>query len=263
MDKTTAVDLQRSLGGVSFNAQLLLPKDLGVDIEDYRKSQIFLPGCSRGFVLYDIDQMVPSVANITDGLIMPTEHREDTKVHSRLNQHCHHFYPLLLLYVDHGRDESVSNLYDTIRRDAHQLINLTPSHRTRRDSGSHASALRYPGRAKPSPDSNVVGCQLQEWELQFATLHWDWVVQPRRYKANMCQGACMVPLLPELVNTSNHAFMKLMYHSATENRYTYEVPQASCVPIRFRSMSIIYLDDNGNVITKIYPEMIAESCGCL
>ena len=41
-----------------------------------------------------------------------------------------------------------------------------------------------------------------------------------------------------------------------------EVPKAMCAPTELSSISVLYFDDDENVILKKYKNMVVHACGC-
>lgn len=42
-----------------------------------------------------------------------------------------------------------------------------------------------------------------------------------------------------------------------------EVPKACCAPTKLSSISVLFYDDNNNVILKRHRNMVVKTCGCL
>ena len=38
---------------------------------------------------------------------------------------------------------------------------------------------------------------------------------------------------------------------------------SKCVPIKFSPLSVLYLNDTGQVVLKKYSDMVIEECGCV
>ena len=61
------------------------------------------------------------------------------------------------------------------------------------------------------------------------------------------------------LNPTNHATIQSIVHAI--GGYP-EVPAPCCVPDVLSSLTLLYFDDNRNVVLKNYPSMTAESCAC-
>ncbi len=105
-------------------------------------------------------------------------------------------------------------------------------------------------------------CQPHSWELSFAALDWDWVIQPKSYFANYCKGQCLEPM-PRGINATNHAIVKAMYrHLHANDTATADIPPACCVPVRLNKMSLLYMVDNLPYVRRL-SEMQADYCACV
>lgn len=69
---------------------------------------------------------------------------------------------------------------------------------------------------------------------------------------------CFVFLLQRL-KPSNHATIQSMVHAI--GIYT-NVPAPCCVPDSLSSITLLYFDENRNVVLKNYPSMTVNSCAC-
>ncbi|XP_037072225.1 bone morphogenetic protein 7-like [Pollicipes pollicipes] len=101
-------------------------------------------------------------------------------------------------------------------------------------------------------------CQKQNLYVSFRDLGWqDWIIAPDGYAAFFCTGLCAFPLNSQM-NATNHAIVQTLTHLLEP--YTY--PKPSCAPTKLNSISVLYFNDNLNVILKKYRKMVASSCGC-
>lgn len=110
-------------------------------------------------------------------------------------------------------------------------------------------------------------CQLREWNIDFRSLGWNWIIVPSVFGANFCDGSC--PTFPhdlEQVNLTNHAFLRTVHRAILGPSFGKDgisVPASKCVPIRYRPLSILYKANNETFILRTIVDMIATSCGCL
>ncbi|VDM99428.1 unnamed protein product [Thelazia callipaeda] len=101
-------------------------------------------------------------------------------------------------------------------------------------------------------------CRRSELLVDFNELNWqDWILAPSSYSAYQCQGICPNPL-PSFFNTTNHAIVQGLINSVDPSL----VPAPCCVPIEMESLAILYIDVEGKIVIKNYPEMEVLSCGC-
>ncbi|XP_008065654.1 growth/differentiation factor 3-like [Carlito syrichta] len=100
-------------------------------------------------------------------------------------------------------------------------------------------------------------CHRHQLFINFRDLGWHkWIIAPKGFMANYCHGDCPFSLTISL-NSSNYAFMQALMHAADP-----EVPQASCVPTKLSPISMLYQDNNDNVILRHYEDMVVNECGC-
>lgn len=100
-------------------------------------------------------------------------------------------------------------------------------------------------------------CQRKPLYVDFEQVGFnDWIHAPQGYDAFYCQGECTFPLANHM-NASNHAVMQTLMNSINSN-----VPRSCCIPTRLRSQTLLYMDDEKNLVVKTYPDMAVEECGC-
>nr|XP_020476950.1 growth/differentiation factor 3 [Monopterus albus] len=104
--------------------------------------------------------------------------------------------------------------------------------------------------------SNV--CKARSLYIDFKDVGWqDWIIAPQGYMANYCHGECPFPL-SESLNGTNHAILQTLVHSLDPH----STPQPCCVPIRLSPISMLYYDNNDNVVLRHYQDMVVDECGC-
>lgn len=108
----------------------------------------------------------------------------------------------------------------------------------------------------PLTPSNV--CKARRLYIEFKDVGWqDWIIAPQGYMANYCHGECPFPL-SESLNGTNHAILQTLVHSLDP----LGTPQPCCVPIRLSPVSMLYYDNNDNVVLRHYQDMVVDECGC-
>ncbi|XP_072300077.1 protein DVR-1 [Eucyclogobius newberryi] len=104
--------------------------------------------------------------------------------------------------------------------------------------------------------SNV--CKARRLYIDFKDVGWqDWIIAPQGYMANYCHGECPFPL-SETLNGTNHAILQTLVHSLDPQG----TPQPCCVPVRLSPISMLYYDNNDNVVLRHYQDMVVDECGC-
>ncbi|OCT74421.1 hypothetical protein XELAEV_18033398mg [Xenopus laevis] len=101
-------------------------------------------------------------------------------------------------------------------------------------------------------------CRKHELYVSFQDLGWqDWIIAPKGYSANYCGGECSFPLNAHM-NATNHAIVQTLVHLMNPEY----VPKPCCAPTKLNAVSVLYFDDNSNVILKKYRNMVVRACGC-
>ncbi|KFO91511.1 Derriere protein, partial [Buceros rhinoceros silvestris] len=119
-----------------------------------------------------------------------------------------------------------------------------------------ASRRRRSAQHPPVTPSNL--CKPRRLYISFSDVGWEnWIIAPQGYMANYCLGECPFPLTAEL-NSPNHAILQTMVHSLDPQG----TPQPCCVPVRLSPISILYYDNNDNVVLRHYEDMVVDECGC-
>ncbi|XP_034414777.1 bone morphogenetic protein 4-like [Cyclopterus lumpus] len=117
-------------------------------------------------------------------------------------------------------------------------------------------------RASPGflPYGRSQSCQRVPLFVDFEEIGWSgWIISPRGYNAYHCKGSCPFPLGGNL-RATNHATVRSIIHALKLSGD--EVGAPCCVPDRLQSISLLYFDDEENVVLKQYDDMVALSCGC-
>uniref|UniRef100_A0A8C0I4J2 Growth/differentiation factor 3 n=1 Tax=Balaenoptera musculus TaxID=9771 RepID=A0A8C0I4J2_BALMU len=100
-------------------------------------------------------------------------------------------------------------------------------------------------------------CHRHQLFISFRDLGWHkWIIAPKGFMANYCHGDCPFSLTTSL-NSSNYAFMQALMHAIDP-----AVPQAVCIPTKLSPISMLYQDNDDNVILRHYENMVVDECGC-
>ncbi|XP_072263174.1 derriere protein-like [Pyxicephalus adspersus] len=107
----------------------------------------------------------------------------------------------------------------------------------------------------PTP-SNI--CKKRRLYIDFKDVGWqNWVIAPRGYMANYCHGECPYPLT-EMLRGTNHAVIQTLVHSVEPEN----TPLPCCAPTKLSPISMLYYDNNDNVVLRHYEDMVVDECGC-
>ncbi|KAL2081007.1 hypothetical protein ACEWY4_022860 [Coilia grayii] len=104
-------------------------------------------------------------------------------------------------------------------------------------------------------------CCRQQFYIDFRLIGWsDWIIAPAGYYGNYCEGSC--PAYMAGVPSSASSF-----HTAVVNQYRMRGKSpgsvnSCCIPTKLSTMSMLYFDDEYNIVKRDVPNMIVEECGC-
>lgn len=102
-------------------------------------------------------------------------------------------------------------------------------------------------------------CHRRSFYVDFQKIGWSsWIIAPRGYNAYHCQGSCPFPL-SESLRATNHAMVQSIVHTLRLSR---GMEDPCCVPDGLDAISLLFYDDEENVVLKPYQDMVAVSCGC-
>uniref|UniRef100_A0A8C9Q744 TGF-beta family profile domain-containing protein n=1 Tax=Spermophilus dauricus TaxID=99837 RepID=A0A8C9Q744_SPEDA len=83
------------------------------------------------------------------------------------------------------------------------------------------------------------------------------IIAPRHHNPNYCKGSCPWVLRYGL-NSPNHAIIQNLISELLDKN----VPWPSCVPYKYIPMSVLLIEETGNILYKEFADMIAQSCTC-
>lgn len=138
--------------------------------------------------------------------------------------------------------------------------------RRRREAGSGSGKKRKRQGARRKRMYDVGGyryrrsCAKHKMYVDFDEIGWSgWIISPKGYDAYHCSGECPFPL-GQSQKPTNHATVQSIVYALRVG--TKHVGTPCCVPNKLFSISLLYFDDDENVILKQYDDMVAASCGC-
>ncbi|XP_002732397.2 univin [Saccoglossus kowalevskii] len=115
------------------------------------------------------------------------------------------------------------------------------------------------GRNRKKPEHADI-CKRHPLYVNFREVGWhDWIIAPAGYEAFYCHGDCPFPL-NENLNGTNHAIIQTLVNTIEPNAVK---SKACCAPTKLSSISMLYFDNNDNVVLRQYENMVVEACGCL
>ncbi|XP_052818743.1 bone morphogenetic protein 3-like [Mya arenaria] len=102
-------------------------------------------------------------------------------------------------------------------------------------------------------------CGRKKLVVDFSDIGWgEWIISPKSFKAHYCAGSCTFPLTKKM-RPSNHATIQSLVNAVGIDP---DVPAPCCVPDKLSSITLLYFDENGNVVLKNYPNMTVQKCAC-
>ncbi|KAL2092570.1 hypothetical protein ACEWY4_012368 [Coilia grayii] len=102
-------------------------------------------------------------------------------------------------------------------------------------------------------------CARRYLKVDFADIGWsDWIISPKSFDAYYCAGSCQFPM-PKSLKPSNHATIQSIVRAVG---VVPGIPEPCCVPEKMSSLSILFLDEDKNVVLRVYPNMTVDSCAC-
>ncbi|XP_014401289.1 PREDICTED: embryonic growth/differentiation factor 1, partial [Myotis brandtii] len=117
--------------------------------------------------------------------------------------------------------------------------------------------------AEPSVGGGHGGsCRARRLYVSFREVGWHrWVIAPRGFLANYCQGQCSLPATlpgPGGPPALNHAVLRALMPSAAPG----PAGLPCCVPARLSPISVLFFDNSDNVVLRHYEDMVVDECGC-
>ncbi|XP_054447910.1 bone morphogenetic protein 6 [Pteronotus mesoamericanus] len=146
--------------------------------------------------------------------------------------------------------------------EVHVRTTRSATGRRRQQSRNRSTQSQDMSRVSSASDYNSselkTACRKHELYVSFQDLGWqDWIIAPKGYAANYCDGECSFPLNAHM-NATNHAIVQTLVHLMNPEY----VPKPCCAPTKLNAISVLYFDDNSNVILKKYRNMVVRACGC-
>ncbi|XP_056447679.1 bone morphogenetic protein 3 [Gadus chalcogrammus] len=102
-------------------------------------------------------------------------------------------------------------------------------------------------------------CARRYLKVDFADIGWsEWIISPKSFDAYFCSGSCQFPM-PKGLKPSNHATIQSIVRAVG---VVPGIPEPCCVPEKMSPLSILFFDQDKNVVLKVYPNMTVDSCAC-
>ncbi|XP_028990614.1 bone morphogenetic protein 2-like [Betta splendens] len=214
-----------------------------------------VPLYTQGWEVFNVTQMVSKwIRNSQEnnGVLVVTtlpsmmEHVRSPPKQSRELMKANSY---LVIFSDDGRTGASNQTY----------LGQAPPAAAAPELQDHRIKRRHASPGSP-PRGATLPCQRVPLFVDFEDIGWSgWIISPRGYNAFHCRGSCPFPL-GESLRATNHATVRSIMHAL--RLFHEDVGAPCCVPDRLQSISLLYFDDEENVVLKQYDDMVALSCGC-
>lgn len=162
--------------------------------------------------------------------------------------------PFLLLYLNDTQKTLQATLGHSVPFPRRHPQGSAHARRTRR---ADTLALDLPSYSR-APSSRQSECALHPFRVSFRQLGWDhWIIAPHWYRPQFCKGGCP-RILRYGYHSPNHAIVQNLINELVDQH----VPRPSCVPHEYSPISVLMVEQNNNILYKVYEDMIAKSCTC-
>lgn len=151
----------------------------------------------------------------------------------------------------------VVHVYDSEGRKVNAVVDPPPGMESLRpflvvmvESSGRSRTRRMVG-LNCQENSSEERCCRYPLTVDFEEFGWDWIIAPKRYEANYCSGECPYVFMQKYPHTH---LVQQVNLSGTGG--------PCCAPRKISAISMLYFDDNHNIIYGVLPGMIVDRCGC-
>uniref|UniRef100_A0A3Q2UM27 Growth/differentiation factor 8 n=1 Tax=Fundulus heteroclitus TaxID=8078 RepID=A0A3Q2UM27_FUNHE len=117
---------------------------------------------------------------------------------------------------------------------------LDSSKRSRRDSGLNCDE-----------ESSETRCCRYPLTVDFEEFGWDWIIAPKRYRANYCSGEC------EFLHLQQYPHAHLVNKANPRG-----TAGPCCTPTKMSPINMLYFNRKEQIIYGMIPSMVVDNCGC-
>ncbi|XP_073989818.1 growth/differentiation factor myoglianin isoform X2 [Rhodnius prolixus] len=100
-------------------------------------------------------------------------------------------------------------------------------------------------------NANETRCCRYPLTVDFEEFGWDWIIAPKKYEANYCSGECPLVWFQKYAHTH---VVQLASPPGSDG--------PCCAPRKMSSISMLYFDQEFNIIYGLLPGMVVDRCGC-
>ncbi|XP_043086915.1 bone morphogenetic protein 2-A-like [Puntigrus tetrazona] len=217
-------------------------------------SSRLLPVYAKGWEVFNVTQTVSrwilnsgTNSGILVVTVLPSGNWFESSV--QMKEQSDEANAYLVIYSDDGRKHYQQPPFYTGQNITKSLNLLEPI----------TSLVKSTVRSRRSVSALTSTCQRTNLYVDFTKIGWSgWIISPRGYNAYSCTGSCPFPL-GEGLRATNHATVRSIMNAL---KLSQEAGRPCCVPDALHPISLLYFDDEENVVLKQYDDMVAGSCGC-
>lgn len=99
--------------------------------------------------------------------------------------------------------------------------------------------------------SHETRCCRYKLTVDFEKFGWDWIIAPKKYDANYCSGDCPMAFLPTYPNTHIVSLAEPPNNTGP-----------CCAPRKLSEITMLYFDNEYQIVFSRLPGMVVEKCGC-
>ncbi|KAI3372914.1 hypothetical protein L3Q82_023361 [Scortum barcoo] len=156
-----------------------------------------------------------------------------------------------------------NNTEDEQPQPRHKRSARRPRKKTRKNQRHKMPLLQFDEqtikKARKKQWNEPRNCARRYLKVDFADIGWsEWIISPKSFDAYYCSGSCQFPM-PKALKPSNHATIQSIVRAVG---VVPGIPEPCCVPEKMSSLSILFFDEDKNVVLKVYPNMTVDSCAC-
>nr|XP_014342598.1 PREDICTED: muellerian-inhibiting factor [Latimeria chalumnae] len=171
-----------------------------------------------------------------------------------LLNHCYHSFNLTsLLNIPASQSDDAAKLnQNSKQRQIHTLL-LLKVLQTIRAFWHKKQKLSRESRSATSNDESY--CRLRELNVDLS--HETFIQVPKEYLANNCAGPCKLPMSDQNKNYNSHVILLMKMQERGMNLKR----NPCCIPVKYSGLFVSRFIENGLELS-LYPNMVAEDCGC-
>ncbi|XP_051550188.1 bone morphogenetic protein 3 [Myxocyprinus asiaticus] len=265
-------DITRVVSQAKHYDQLLI----GIDIEGRQPWKKLLSDRSPYILVYANDSAISEPESVVSTLqrnksrLVPNLHLLEMHNRSTSTQHRPRRSANILLPLQNNELPGPEYPYEIGTWDETSLYDPTESKPVKRPRKKPRKNPRHKNPLLQFDEQTIKKARKKQWneprncarrylKVDFADIGWsEWIISPKSFDAYYCSGSCQFPM-PKSLKPSNHATIQSIVRAVG---VVPGIPEPCCVPEKMSSLSILFFDEDKNVVLKVYPNMTVDSCAC-